>query len=266
LGEKGASSVLFSEKTRQLFICYEWNKDDAFYQWDLDTEKCVYVHHVGKGFWQWLEAISPDGRYLVATRGASSGSAPLSTPPWNTFIFDINKRTVMANLGDLGAIYECRFNQDCSKIWLWTGANLAGPIVFALDGKRITDFSSGDFPKIQDPLLWDVPPSKATLDEYGLYFKDASGNTNLVTKDYLQNNYWRSKDGRIIIASNRDNEIVIWDTKTLREIVRKRITNHHNVGGLVIYDREKDRFLIADPSDHGTTYLRVLMVTKRPAL
>ena len=265
-GKQNAGSLIFCEKTRQLFICFGGKDDDSFSQWDLDTGKCVYTSHAGKDFWQCPEAVSPDGKYLVITRAGRGGSTPPFSSPWNTLIINVEKRTVTADLGGLGSIYECHFNRDCSKIWLWTGANVDGPVVFALDGKRITNFASEDFPRTQDPVLWDVPLSKANLNEYGLYFKDASGNTNLLTKDHWHNNYWRSKDGRIIIASNWHDEIVIWDAKTLREIVRKRITNHHNGGGWVIYDREKDRFLIADPSYQGTTYLRALLVTKQPPL
>ena len=38
----------------------------------------------------------------------------------------------------------------------------------------------------------------------------------------------------------------------------------HGMYAFFLYDETKDRFLIADPSDQGTTYLRVLTVTKRP--
>jgi hypothetical protein len=266
-GKHGASSVVFCEQTRQLFIHFGGAKDDSFSQWDLDTGKCVYTSHAGKNFCQWPESVSPDGKYLIVTRDGLGGTTAPFAPPRNTLIINTEKQAVVADLGDLGAIYECRFNSNGTKIWLRAGVNWGNkPIAFMIDGSSLTNFSDADFPKQPNLYLWDVPPSKTTLDTSGLYFKDSNGHTNLLTKDYWNHNYWMTKDNRIIVASNWHDEIVIWDAKTSKEIVRQRITNHHNGGGWIIYDRLKGGFLIVDPSDQGTTYLRVLLITKRPPL
>ena len=256
---KRNAQPIFCEKTRQLFMGFGDLKDDSFYQWDVDKGECVYTFHVGKGFHPSVEAVSPDGKYLVVTRYTSQ------VTDWKTLIISVEKRSVVGELGDLGAIFETRFSADYTKVWLRTGAHYDGPIVFELDGTPIKSFSAEDFPEIRDRRIWDVPVSKSRDINTGLFFKSSSDVTNLLTTDYWHDNYWITKDGRIIIASNWHDEIVIWDAESAKEIIRQRITNHRNGGGFVIYDKTKDRFLIADPSYQGTTFLRALRVTKQPS-
>ncbi len=250
--------VVFCEKTRQLFVGFSDKQDDAFYQWDLDSGRCVYAFHAGKGFRQYPEAVSPDGRYLIVTRYTSQ------VTNWETFIVSVEKRSVVAKLGYLGAVFEVRFSPDGTKIWLRCGAS-NGPAVFTLTGAVVKEFSENDFLRLTDSQLWHVPVSKFQNEKPGLYFKDSSGITHLLATDYSSHNYWITKDRKIIVTSNRQDEIVIWDAESARELARQRITKDRMGGGRVIYDEVKDRFLITDVSYQGTTYLRTLTVTKRPS-
>lgn len=256
--KRNAAPAVFCEKTRQLFMGFGDLTDDAFYQWDVDKGECVYTFHAGKGFHQSVQTVSPDGKYLVVTRYTSQ------VTDWKTVIISVEKKSVVGKLGDLGAIFETRFSLDCTMVWLRTGAHWDGPVVFKLDGTPIKNFSDDDFPDLRDKRIWDVPVSKDQRVSPGLYYKDQSGTTNKLTEDYWHDNYGISKDGRVIVASNWHDEIVVWDAESAKEIVRQRITNHHNGGGYLIYDKARDRFLIADPSYQGTTYLRALFITKRP--
>lgn len=254
---RNAAAVLFCKATRQLFIGFSDKQDDACYQWDLDTGKCVYAFHAGDGFRQVAEAVSPDGNYLIVTRYTSQ------VTDWRTLIVSVEKLSVVAELGDLGAIFEVRFSSDCKKVWLRCGAKNV-PSVFQLDGTPVEDFSVNDFLEINTGQLWDVAPAKSREVKPGLFFKDSSGVSHLLATNYWHKNYGLTKDGKLIVASNWNDELVVWDAGSAQEIVRQRITNHHNGGGYVIYDETTDRFLIADASYQGTTHLRALVVTKRP--
>jgi hypothetical protein len=255
---RNAAPAVFCNKTRQIFVGFSDKEDDSFYQWDLDSGKCVYTFHAGRGFRQVAEAVSPDGKYLIVTRYTSK------VTDWKALIINVETRAVVADLGDLGAIFEVRFSPNCTKVWLRCGAR-DGPAVFQMDGTPVNDVSASEFSEIKDRRIWDVPLTKSHEVKPGLFFKDSLGVTHLLATNYWHNNYGLTKDGKIIVASNWNDELVLWDAGTAQEIARQRITNHHNGGGYLIYDEAKERFLIADASYRGTTHLRVLVVTKRPS-
>jgi hypothetical protein len=257
LGKISAKSVVFSPRTRQLFIGFDESDNGALYQWDIDKTRLVSKFILEQGFSQHVDAISPDGRHLIVTGHAQ---APLG----KTSIVSVDRHKVVAELGNLGTIYECRFSADGSKVCLWTGATY-GPVAFEMDGTRVKNFHETDFEKNQKQPIFYVPVSKTNTVDYGLFLRDGSGAKHLLTKNCWN---WGFDDslmaGKVIVAPSWNDDIVFWDAASAKEIARQRITNHHDGAGYMFYDALKDRFLIVDPSYQGTAYLRTLSIAKRP--
>jgi hypothetical protein len=249
---RDARHIEFCKQTRQLFIAFGDQKDDTLYQWDVDKCELVHTYHVGKGFHPYEYAISPAGKYLIIERMDTFATN------WETLIFDVEKRTVVRELGNIGCWFRLRFSADGQTAW-------AGEASFRLDGTLINGAPVEDFRTNLQSQLWYVGFSKDPRSRPGLYYRDSSGDTNLLTHDCWHDNYWITKDAKLIVAANWHDEIVLWDAESLQELARQRITNHHNGGGYIIYDEPNDRFLIADPSYQGTTFLRELSITKRPS-
>jgi hypothetical protein len=263
-GKRNVRHVEFCKNTRQLFIVFGDWKDNPLYQWDVDKCKRVYTFHFGKGFCPFNFAVSPDGKYLIVKRYTTQAQSSET----RTSIIDIVKQSVVRELGDIGSWSCVYFSPDGTKMWLdaVTLENMFNGAAFKLDGTPIKNFSKEDFPESRDPRLWQVGQSKSPPPPIpGLYYKDRSGTEHLLAEEaFGWNDYVITKDERLIVAANLNDEIVIWDGETAKEIVRQRITDHEELGGYVIYDDARDRFLIADPSSKGTTRLRALRVTKRP--
>lgn len=267
-GRRDARNLEFSARTRQIFVAFGDQKDDGIFQWDVDTGRLVHIFHMGKGFIPYDYAISPDGQLLIAER-VNVEPAIGHTVAHETQIIDIRSGRVLHNLGDIGCWAswqdELRFGQDGKSVWLGTRTleNWRG-VAFALDGTPIQNASKNDFPASQNKNLWQVHISKRNPTNYGLFYSDHSGATNLITKEPWGKNYATAKDGRLVLVATWHDDIILWDAATRQEIARQRITNHGGAG-YVVYDEAKDRFLIADPSWRGVKYLRALVVTRRPS-
>jgi len=254
----------FNARTRTAFVSFAY-KDDGISQHDLDTGKLLRTFHMGKGFIPYNYAVSPDGHFLIAERISTEGLSSLDTR-----IIEVQSGRIIRDLGDIGCWTSwpnaVRFGSDGKSVWLpvTTYQNYNGGAAFMLDGTPL-NASKSDFPAPETNNLLEVPFSKSNYTNYGLFYTKPSGITNRITKDSWWGNYAINKDRRLVLVATWHDDIILWDAETMNQIVRQRITNHHNGAGHVAYDEAKDRFLIADPSYQGVRYLRALMITKRPS-
>jgi hypothetical protein len=265
-GRRSARHLEFCPRTRQIFVAFGDREDDAIFQWDIDTGRLVRTLHMGKGFIPYDYALSPDGHYLIAERLDVKPEIG-RVPAHESRIIDAQNGRIVRDLGDVGCWVTCRFDQDGKSFWLdaRTLENWDKGVAFALDGTAIKNAPTNDPLARERNGLWAIGLSKDNTTKYGLFYRDSSGLTNLITRDNWGGNYAMTKDRRVVLVATWHDDIVLWDAEAHRQIAKQRITNHHNGAGYVIYDEAKDRFLIADPSWQGDKHLRALVITKRPA-
>lgn len=256
-GQRQVRNFVFCSATRQLFVSHlegpPSKYDDLLYQWDIDSGHLLHKYHLGTGFICDNVAASPDGRHLLV------GCWPLKGTECRTLLIDTQEKKIMLDLKRSDRIFDARFAQDGLTFWMLTSEERNKGIAFRLDGTQLPNFSMEEFPSPGSPSIWTVPASKET--KGGLFYKGTDGVHHLLTSNNWHENSGITSDGKIIVTTTWDDEIIAWNAETLKEVFRQKITNHHNGGGYIAYDPKLNRFLIGDCSS-GTTWLRALMIGK----
>ncbi len=93
------------------------------------------------------------------------------------------------------------------------------------------------------------------VDNAGLYYTDDTGERSLVCANHWHNNFALTADGKHVVTTTWDGEILVWSTGSKRVVSRQKWTQSY---GYLAHDPPRDRFLIAEVVDSGTSFLRVL--------
>jgi len=238
----------FCQATRRLYVSFTDNNDDWLYEWNVDTGKVIHRYELGKGYICDSVAISPDGKHLVV------GCWPLSpsTLQCKTLIGDNASRQITEHLASRGTRTFCPlFAADGSRFWLddrqqasdLTGRPIAGSAYVSAAPDKGT--------------AWRIESTKETSETHGLYFRDLSGKDHRLTANEWHDNYCLTKDHNFVVATTWDGEVIVWRTKDVREVFRKKIADQY---GYLAYDAAKNCILLGDATNNGTTFLRALIV------
>ena len=254
LGRRDVRNFAFCSATRQLFISHLDKKDDLLYQWDVDSQQLIHTYQLGSRFICDNIAVSPDGRHLLV------GCWPLEGSDCKTLLIDTKKRRVIHDFKRTDKIFDSRFSSDGKALWMRTSEARDKGVAFQTDGTQVESFSLDAFPRPGPQNIWTVPATKNPNVKSGLFYRDSQGGVHRLTRNHWHDNYGLTSDGKLIAATNWDDEIVVWNAQTQKVVFRAKTTNHDNGGGYLAYDSKHNRFLIGDSSYNGTTWLRALVV------
>ena len=126
---------------------------------------------------------------------------------------------------------------------------------FDAAGHRTTA-SPSMFPAARKRNVWVLESSRETIDTHGLYYTDSGGRSYLITPDHWHDNYDITNDGQFVVTTTWDGEVLVWSTEQKQAVYRKKLNPQY---GYLAYDAMLDRFLLADATENGTSYLRALV-------
>ena len=256
LGRRDVRNFAFSPVTRQLFVSHLDKKDNLFYQWDIDSGKLVHTYCLGGNFMCDNITVSPDGRYLLV------GCWPFDGSNCKTLLIDTNEKLLVHRFEFTDRIFESRFSADNRLVWMRTSGASEKGLAFRIDGTKLVEFASEDFPRSGPPNVWRVPAAKGEKVRSGLYYRNPQGSAYLLTDRPWHDNFGLTSDGNLIAATDWDDHVSVWDTQSRELLLRAQTTQHDNGGGYLAYDPKYNRFLIGDCSYNGTSWLRALTITR----
>jgi len=272
LGHRDVRGFAFEPGTRQLFVSFDdrSNADvdaegDRLYQWDVDAKTLIHTYSIEPG-WLVDDIFTSEGASRVVLRLYRPRNA-LGSPSTKYALMDPVKHAVVAT--DLG-LHDDRnadviFGRDGKRFLLSSAGTFDGlpkRLVFDEGARPVpeipSDFSSPEKP-YEKPRLSVIESSKTTVQTHGLYYTDDAGARTLVTQQHWHDNFALTRDGRYLVTTTWDGELLVWSTAEKREVHREKLAAQY---GHLAYDAKGDRFLLGDATHNGTTFLRQFQVIR----
>jgi hypothetical protein len=268
-GHRHVRSFAFDGTSRQLFVSFDDRSSaevdaggDRLYQWDVSSNTLVHTYSLEP---QWIvdEIFASEGASRLVLRLYQPRHALGSA--WGKYLLvDPQKHVVVAT--DLGPhddrSAEVLFGRSGKRFCLNIRRTLGEPLTrFVFDEEaRPAPASSDEFLPREKPHLSVIEASKATMATTGLNYADDMGQKTLVVRNQWHSNFDLTKDGRYVVTTTWDGELVVWSTADKQTVHREKLAEQY---GYLAYDAKDDRFLLGDAMYNGTTFLRQFVI--RPA-
>lgn len=259
-GHRDVKTFAFSQRTRELFVSFSDRSDkvirrqgDVLCQWDVAKLKRLHTYRLER---RWLVDelfLSPSGKQLLIRLYLPENGHP----HWAKYILLDTVRRIVVN-PDLKLYNErnvkvrwnargdhFRLSNDAQRQW-----------VFDVRGRPATS-TAAVFPRPAPGRLSVIESTKSTIRTHGLYYRDDTGTRHRVTNNQWHDNFALTRDGRFVVTTTWDGELLIWSTRLKRPVHRQKIAAQY---GHLAYDPQRNRFLIGDATHNGTTYLRALQL------
>jgi len=264
LGKSGIFQFSFSSESRILFAVF---KDEPWrlHRWNVDRKMKLGSWDYGKNNMIYAMDTSPDGKFLfigispkikttreiresnaiiVNTRNNKGKKVPISGWIEDT-CFDEKRNAFVA---ELRGIDKETGGFDSRRIWVEA---------YRVSGEKVDMEGGSAYCRLTGKTVGCL--AKVRSKEYGLFYKDKENKKHKLCRVCRKYNHSVTSEGRLVAVTNRNGELFVWDLHRKKEIYCGRIFKKRSWGRLA-YDEKKNRFLIVDTCDEGTTWLRALEI------